>query len=543
VDVSLQILMLEDVATDAALIEHELHTGHVVFTARHVQTRDAFVQAVRTDSPALILADYSLPTFDGLSALAIARAELPDVPFIFVSGAIGEERAIEALKMGATDYVLKDRLGRLVPAVERALQEVDERNRRRQAEASLRDAVQALSQQAQHLQSLHEVDQAILAARSAAEIAQAVVQRSRQLVPCQMAGAVVFDFETGRGRVLAIDAVSPVPLTTDAALPLEDLGIWGEEWPADRNGAHDGQTGDASTSLDPGPLHAQLFGAEARSCVSIPLLAGGRLIGALALAADRPNAFTTQDQHSARQLADSLAVAIHNAHLHEELIMRREQLQDLSRRLVEVQENERRYVALELHDEAAQGLTALMVKLGLLQREMGCSAAVNARVEEVKQLAGEVLEGLHDLAVGLRPVALDKLGLAAALRQLIERFGRQYNLSVQAEMAGWEGVHLSPEIEIALYRIVQEALTNVARHAQASNAAVILERHDDRVQMIIEDNGVGFDPAAPPPRGRLGLFGMRERVTALGGRLTVESAAGKGTTLYVEVPLGADSHR
>jgi two-component system sensor histidine kinase NreB len=539
---SLGILLLEDVFTDAELVTHELRQGGFLFTTRQVQTRAEFEEALRASPPDVILADYSLPTFDGLSALAIARREIPDVPFIFVSGAIGEERAIEALKMGATDYVLKDRLGRLVPAVQRALQEVDGRTRRRLAEASLRDAVLALSQQAQRLQSLHEVDQAILAARSAAEIAQAVVQRIRQIVPCQAAGAVVFDFEAGRGQVLAVDASGPAPLHPGEMLSLDDLGIIGEDWQPEVDHGHDGADGgDGADGLGRLPVH--LFGGAVHSWVSIPLKVGGRLIGVLALGAYHSSGFTAQDRQSARQLADSLAVAIHNARLHEEVSVRREQLQDLSRRLVDVQENERRYVALELHDEAAQGLTALMVKLGLLQREMGCSSEINGRLEEVKNLAGEVLEGLHDLAVDLRPVALDKLGLPAALRQYIERFGRQYSVAVQAEMVGWEGVRLASEIEIGLYRIVQEALTNIARHAQASNVAVILEHHGGQALLIIEDNGVGFDPAAPAPRGRLGLFGMRERVTALGGNLTVESAVGMGTTLYVEVPLGADSYR
>ena len=136
----LNILLLEDVATDAELIRAELRREGLTFDARCVSTRDAFAEALETDAPDIILADYSLPTFDGLSALEMANERCPHVPVVFVSGAIGEERAIETLKQGATDYVLKDRLSRLGPAVKRALREAEERRARRQAEAALRRA-------------------------------------------------------------------------------------------------------------------------------------------------------------------------------------------------------------------------------------------------------------------------------------------------------------------------------------------------------------------------------------------------------------------
>jgi PAS domain S-box-containing protein len=139
-DGSLHILMLEDVETDADLIRRELASEGFAFEARRVVTRDAFVEALTTFGPDIILADYSLPGFDGMAALDIATERCPDVPFVFVSGAIGEERAIETLKQGATDYVLKGQLSRLGPAVERALREAEERRARREAEAALRRA-------------------------------------------------------------------------------------------------------------------------------------------------------------------------------------------------------------------------------------------------------------------------------------------------------------------------------------------------------------------------------------------------------------------
>jgi signal transduction histidine kinase/DNA-binding response OmpR family regulator len=565
VDFPLRILMLEDVATDAELVEYELRRGKLEFSSRRAQTQAEFEAGLRDFQPALILADYSLPTFDGSAALALAQRFSPEVPFIFVSGAIGEERAIEALRSGATDYVLKDRLSRLVPAVRRALQEVDERKRRQQAEESLRAAVQVLAVQAQRLQILHDVDQAVLAARSVSDIAAAVVERVRHVLPCQQACVILFDFDAYRGRVLASDSDGPSALHTGATLPLADLGLLGEHWPDSEE-----RVDEVLELARPARLDEMLAAEGMHSYLRLSLRANGHLIGTLSLAAREPSAFGPEDERTAGQLADSLAVAIQNTRLHEEVAGSREQLQYLSRRLVEVQENERRHVARELHDEAAQGLTALIVKLSVLERDLHCVGDVAARMTDVKQLAAQILEGLHDLAVNLRPVSLDKLGLVPALRQYADQFGRQYGIGVQVEAIGLNRVRLPAEVEIAFYRIVQESLTNVARHSRATNVAVILEMQGapcpadapaaqaaerdssadgsepegaGRLLAIIEDNGVGFDPAVVGERDRLGLFGMRERARALGGKLTIESSPGSGTTLYVEVPCGSSPDR
>src|SRR5436309_1390967 len=136
----LRILLLEDNLLDAELIEHALHSGGVVFTARRVEKRADFLRELEKSPPDVILSDYALPSFDGLTALAIAREKCPDVPFIFVTGTMGEEVAIETLKNGATDYVLKTRLSRLVPSVHRALREAQERAERRRTVEQLRES-------------------------------------------------------------------------------------------------------------------------------------------------------------------------------------------------------------------------------------------------------------------------------------------------------------------------------------------------------------------------------------------------------------------
>jgi PAS domain S-box-containing protein len=140
----LHILILEDVATDAELMERELRKAGMVFSSRRVETKKAFIKGLKDFAPDLILADYTLPMFDGLSALAIVQEKCPDIPFILVSGAIGEELAIEAIKSGATDYILKQRLSRLGHTVHRALREVEERAERRRAEEALKESEEQL---------------------------------------------------------------------------------------------------------------------------------------------------------------------------------------------------------------------------------------------------------------------------------------------------------------------------------------------------------------------------------------------------------------
>src|SRR5271169_3653644 len=136
-DKELRILLLEDVATDAELIVRELRRSHIKCATRRVDTRDTFIKEIASFAPDIILADYKLPSFDGLSALAIAREQCPEAPFIFVSGALGEGLAVETLKKGATDYVLKDQLQKLAPAIKRAIDEVSERAKRKRMEEAL----------------------------------------------------------------------------------------------------------------------------------------------------------------------------------------------------------------------------------------------------------------------------------------------------------------------------------------------------------------------------------------------------------------------
>lgn len=272
-----------------------------------------------------------------------------------------------------------------------------------------------------------------------------------------------------------------------------------------------------------------------RSFMAAPLIADGKVIGLCKLGKDTPGYFNHEHVLLAEALVDQAAIAIQNAWLFEQLRAGRERLQYLSYRLVEVQETERRYVARELHDEASQALTSLILGLGLLERDAHRPEAVAKGLSELRGLVDGVLENIHRLAMDLWPASLDHLGLVGALEQHIESFSNASGLVIELENAGLNE-RLPYELETSIYRIIQEALTNVARHAQATRVDVLLKRRGEDLIIIVEDNGIGFDPDLTNPGSRLGLFGMQERVEMLGGKMVIESAVGTGTTLLVEVP-------
>lgn len=209
-------------------------------------------------------------------------------------------------------------------------------------------------------------------------------------------------------------------------------------------------------------------------------------------------------------------------------------------RVILVQEEERRRIAHELHDETEQALASLLIGLRALD-EAADLDEVRRRAAELRRVAARSLTELQRLVVGLRPILLDELGLAAALRRLCDDVARASRLRVELHVGGLEGRRLPPAAETACYRIAQEALTNTSRHAGATAASVLVQPAGAALRMVVEDNGRGFDYEAvrrtAGQTGRLGLCGMQERAAALGGALTIETAEGRGTTLYLEIPL------
>jgi PAS domain S-box-containing protein len=211
---------------------------------------------------------------------------------------------------------------------------------------------------------------------------------------------------------------------------------------------------------------------------------------------------------------------------------------DLQRRLAISQEDERRRIARDLHDEFGQQLSALSLRLAELKRDVGRRSALAEQLAELEALTRQLDHELEQIIWRLRPTALDDLGLVAALENYITQWAAKSSAQCTLYANGVEMGDMTGEIETALYRIGQEALNNVAKHAQARNATVILDRTGGRVSLIVEDDGIGFDVAPQLGlRQRFGVTGMRERALLLGGEFDIESTSGKGTTVVARIPL------
>lgn len=198
-------------------------------------------------------------------------------------------------------------------------------------------------------------------------------------------------------------------------------------------------------------------------------------------------------------------------------------------------------VARDLHDEAGQVLTTLMLRLRSLEEHEGIDAAARRDVADAKDLAHHLFDELHRIASELRPSALDRFGLAEAVRAMAEDVGRGAGCAVEVDTEGFDCTGIPGHRLTAIYRIVQEALNNVSRHARATRVSVLLRCDGSSVSAVIEDDGRGFDTSGAIDQHRegrrsLGLFGMQERAEILGGRVTIESALGAGTTVIVEAP-------
>jgi signal transduction histidine kinase len=262
------------------------------------------------------------------------------------------------------------------------------------------------------------------------------------------------------------------------------------------------------------------------SALYVPLIVRGRPIG-IVIAHDKQGTtpiFSEDDLRLTESLASRAAIAVDLS----ERVSR-----DAVRRVVEAQELERARLARELHDETGQALTSILLGLKPLE-ETAKSAEAQEALASVRELVISTLQNVRRLAVELRPSALDDFGLVPAVERLTETFREQSGLQVDLESQIGEE-RLANEVETTVYRVIQEALTNIVKHADACRVSILLQRKNGAVVAVVEDDGSGFDTSSTR-EDALGLAGMRERVSLAGGRLQVESAPGSGTTLVAEVP-------
>jgi signal transduction histidine kinase len=376
---------------------------------------------------------------------------------------------------------------------------------------------EASRQWSRQLESLNEVGNALATETDLDRLLDLVARRLRELLDARFVGVLLpvgdsdlrFAAAAGEGEAELVGRT--IPRSTSKAGRVIERG----------------RSERVDSVIDDPEVNREVSRAvAARTGLWVPLVARGRTIGVIE-AHDKvgPEArFSDTDLRLAETFANRAAVA---ADLSQRIA------RDALRRVVDAQEAERRRLARELHDETGQALTSMLLGLRSLEEVVEGEQAGDA-VAELRELVVTTLRDVRQLAVELRPKVLDDFGLVPALERLAETFGAQTGIAVQFQ-AGFEDDRLPTEVETALYRIVQESLTNIVKHAQASHVSILLTRRGDTATAVIEDDGRGF--VRERSNSGFGLEGMRERMQLLDGTLTIESTPGAGTTLVAEVPL------
>ncbi len=298
-------------------------------------------------------------------------------------------------------------------------------------------------------------------------------------------------------------------------------------------------------SLSPEAAHPELVSKEGlKAFVSVPLMSRDKVLGVMNIASHSPHQFTENDVHLLYATADLLGLAIEQARLYEELRRSRERYRQLARFALMAQEEERRRISRELHDETSQALSGLVLNLQAVIEMVEMAGIQDTRIRETLKkahgLAVAVGNEVHRLIVNLRPTLLDSMGLVPALRQHMESVLAPLGVSLSFHFDEI-GKTLPKDVETNLFRVAQGAIGNIQQHSKATSASISLTVNGNDLVMVISDNGVGFDVSeirTVEPSGRgAGLFSMKERVQLMGGKCNVKSQPGKGTTVTVRIPM------
>jgi len=301
-------------------------------------------------------------------------------------------------------------------------------------------------------------------------------------------------------------------------------------------------------SSEPTAARLDLISLEGlRAFISVPLRAKDTVLGVMNVASHVPHRFTKEDMHLLHSIGDQLGIAIEQARLYDRLRKARERLRKLTRLNLVAEEEERRRIARELHDETSQSLSGIALQLEALMemsvKSENPDAQFTAGLKKVQSLTVQVHKEVSRIISNLHPTILDTLGLVAAVRQHAKNILQPLNINVTINVKGVE-MRFPHYVETALFRVVQGAIGNIVAHSKAKNASIILIYQPDEFSLHINDDGQGFDVSRltdveETGRGR-GLFSMRERIGFLGGTSGVESKIGTGTTVWAKIPIGQD---
>jgi signal transduction histidine kinase len=301
-------------------------------------------------------------------------------------------------------------------------------------------------------------------------------------------------------------------------------------------------------SSEPDAARLDLISSEGlRAFVSVPLRAKDNVLGVMNVASHVPHRLTKEDVHLLHTIGDQLGTAIEQAMLYDRLRKARERLRKLARQNLVAEEEERRRIARELHDETSQSLSGIALQLEALiemyTKSGNQDAQLIAGLKKVQALTVQVHKEVSRVISNLHPTVLDTLGLVAAARQHAKNTLQPLNINVTVEVKGTE-MRFLPDVEAALFRVIQGSVGNIIKHSKAKNASILLVYRPDEFSLNISDDGQGFDVSRltdveESGRGR-GLFSMRERIGFLGGTSGVESKIGAGTKIWAKIPIGQD---
>jgi len=385
------------------------------------------------------------------------------------------------------------------------------------------------------LETLHETSLVLAQLRELPIVGANILAALKRLLNYERGAIVLWDETSGELQLLAHEDMG----LTRQALAAELARVQGffrlprgiTRWVAEHGAPV--RTGDVHS--DPRYLEAD---PTIQSELAVPLIIAGRSIGAINAESFEPDAFSPHDERLMQTVANLAAIAIENARLYEQTNARQAQLRELAAYLQNAREAERASIAREIHDEFGQALTALKIDLAWLDRQLPQRRAdLTAKVNAMLALVDDTIGTVRRVAAGLRPGLLDDLGLVAAIEWQAQEFATRTGLACELRLGEQEAA-LARDLATALFRIFQEALTNVARHAAATRVEVALEDRPDALTLIVADNGKGIAPGQTTAAHALGLLGMRERARAWGGDVVIEGVAGQGTTVTVRIPRG-----
>lgn len=478
------LIAIEDSDADFDLLVGTLEAAYETVNVRRVTTAGELTSALATPGWDCAVAHLKLPHFSSLDALQIVRKVDPDLPFLIVSGAIGEEMVVVAMRAGADDYIMTDQPGRLVPALKRALEAAAARRARRQAETALQESEARFRALSANLPGM-VFQMQLTGAGISLEYVSAGSRRLFGLTP---------------------DEVLTNPERVFGPLAPEHAGTLRQQL--------------RQAAANDGDLHwvTSVPGRNGEPPLWVELAASARRVAADRVMWDGIVVDISPQKHAEQRLRDS-----------------REELRELASHLVRVREGEREAIAREIHDDMGSALAAVKFDLAALRREFQAMPPLVARLHEAEQHVDAVILSCTRIMHDLRPAILDE-GIVAALDWQARSFERRMGIPCTFS-SSHEKLDVERDKAIAVFRICQEALNNVAKYAGASRVQIWLYATHNRMALEVRDDGRGIAPSDIAKTACFGLRGMRERAYSLGGTISIEGEPDHGTVIAVSLPL------